>query len=194
MTYLLRTCRCVILVFTYLITTAVPTYGDEFGVQKDNAEPSAIDVFSVREGKSTPCKDLKIDRSGFPWLLADNHVYFFNGQAFERVPREQLSSSRYTDKLFGGPDRGLYLTQADNRDFRGQIFRLDAGKEKRFEEVTSFYYDTATWPSRVFVSQDGRLFNWGERFLAVFDGQTWKRIEAKFACIVIEPTSYRRSR
>lgn len=181
MTYLLRTCRCVILVFTYLITTAVPTYGDEFGVQKDNAEPSAIDVFSVREGKSTPCKDLKIDRSGFPWLLADNHVYFFNGQAFERVPREQLSSSRYTDKLFGGPDRGLYLTQADNRDFRGQIFRLDAGKEKRFEEVTSFYYDTATWPSRVFVSQDGRLFNWGERFLAVFDGQTWKRIEAKFA-------------
>lgn len=136
-----------------------------------------VDQIPLHDSATSGFHAMALDESGMPWVLAGGLVQYFDGKQFVALDKNKVSSGSYTTQLVGGPDRGLYLTQPGEEEHLGYVFRLNAGQ---CEEVTSFYYDAGHYAPGFYVSQDGRLFNWGETFLAVYDGEDWKRIEAQF--------------
>ncbi|UUO06169.1 hypothetical protein M4951_22770 [Blastopirellula sp. J2-11] len=136
-----------------------------------------IEKFDLPQSPWSGFQDVVVDETGVPWVMANNHVYYFDGNQFVAIERSRLRSGQYQTGLYGGPKQGAYLTQPTEKDHEGKIYRLKAG---RYHPITTFYYDIATNRPGVYVSKNGRLFNWGRAFLAVFDGANWKRVEGHF--------------
>ncbi|EAQ77532.1 hypothetical protein [Blastopirellula marina] len=136
-----------------------------------------IEKFDLPQSRWPGFQDVVIDESGVPWVLANNLVHYFDNDKFVALERSQLSSGQYLTGLYGGPKRGAYLTQPGEKDHLGKIYRLNAGK---YEQITTFYYDNAHNRPGIYVSQDGRLFNWGQTFLGAFDDGEWTRVEGHF--------------
>ena len=140
------------------------------------SEQSSVEVFELPQTQWPSGSQIAVDHSGAPWVMANNRVFTFDGGRFIS-PTQELTSGQYLTQLVGGPDRGLYASQPGEVDHQGKLYRLDQGAAQ-FE--TTFYYDAAHDEPGLYVSKNGRLFNWGERFLAVWHDHNWQRIEASF--------------
>ncbi|PQO44921.1 hypothetical protein, partial [Blastopirellula marina] len=136
-----------------------------------------VDTFPLESHGRSGFWGLAMDKSGMPWVLANGLVQYFDGREFVALDKGRLSGEQFVTGLYGGPERGVYLTQRGDKDQLGKIFRLEDGQ---CEEVTTFYYESWHDPPGIYVSQDGRLFNWGPTYLAVYDGEHWKRVEGEF--------------
>ncbi len=119
--------------------------------------------------------DVGIEPGGVLWMMGDNSLYYFNGQKFVPPQNAKLKSGQYLTKLYGGNDRGLYASQRGTKEHQGKLYRLIDGTA---EYLTDFYYDVTHEYPGIYVSQSGHLFNWGQRFLAVYTQGAWKRVEA----------------
>ena len=115
-----------------------------------------------------------MEPGGVLWLMANNSLYYWAGQQFQPLDGE-LTSGQYLTSLYGGPDRGLYATQRGEEEPKGKLYKLTDGQAIY---VTDFYYEVSHEYPGLYVSKSGRLFNWGNRFLAVYLQDRWKRIEA----------------
>ncbi|MDH4241580.1 MAG: hypothetical protein OEW48_18625, partial [Phycisphaerae bacterium] len=116
-----------------------------------------------------------IEPEGTLWVMANNSVYYWDGQEFRQPVNTKLTSGYYLAKLYGGPDRGLYATQTGEHDHTGKVYKLVDGNAIY---VTDFYYDKSYNYPALYVSKSGLLFNWGTHFLAVYFEDQWKQIEA----------------
>jgi hypothetical protein len=141
----------------------------------DANEQSTVEWFDLPQTPWPGGGELGIDASGAPWVMANNRLFWFDGGKFVEPKSPTLSSGQYLTQLVGGPDRGLYASQPGEVDHEGKLYRLDRGAA---ELVTTFYYDDAGDLPSLYVSRDGRLFNWGQRFIAAYKGKVWDRIEA----------------
>ncbi len=120
-----------------------------------------------------------VDPGGTIWIAYNRTVYHWAGGEFRQPEGEALVSGMYLAALFGGSDRGLYLTQPGapgDKAHLGKLYKLSGG---RATPVADFYYDDPG-EALVYVSKSGRVFNWGRRFLAALkpDG-TWDRAEMR---------------
>ncbi len=145
---------------------------------------SRVELFELLDSPGRRLSDLVIDPSGKPWVMVGGKVLFFDGQEFREPLSGKLRSGQYLTGLYGDHRRGAYATQSGKEQHQGMIYRLNEGQP---EVVTTFYYESASFRPGLYVSRDGRLFNWGQRFLAVYHGGTWTRIEAKFGQNVVVP-------
>jgi len=157
----------------FLFSVAATISGSTLFAQGLNSE---VELFDLPQTRWPGFSDLVIDESNTPWVLANNSVYFFDGEVFREPISGSMRSGQYLTKFYGDSNRGAYLTQLNAKGKEGQLYRINSGKSKL---VTTFYYDTAADSPGIYISKDGRLFNWGQRFLAVYNEGAWKRIEAK---------------
>ncbi|PQO46703.1 hypothetical protein [Blastopirellula marina] len=142
------------------------------------AEPDwQLEKFPLPESSAARFQDLVIDETGSPWVLANNRVYYFDGEKFVALEDSQFKSGQYLTCFFGGQEEGAFLTQPGAAENEGKIFRLRADK---CQPLTTFYYESRTSKPGLYVSNNRRLFNWGQAYLAVYDGNEWKRIEGQF--------------
>jgi len=119
---------------------------------------------------------LVVDRGGGIWVQHDHDFAWIEGDCERTPPGPPLVSGQYLTTLYGGPDRGAYLTQRGSKDHQGVLYRLDDG---RATYLTDFYYDVAHEKPCLYISKTGRIFNWGEAFLAEYVDGKWLRIDAR---------------
>jgi len=139
---------------------------------------SKVELFEISKAKSSGVTDMVIDPGGNPWIMADNKAFYWAGTEFREPASGPLSSGYYLAGLYGGPDRGAYATQRGEKEHEGLLYRLDDGAA---ELLTTFYYDVSHDSPGIYISKNGRIFNWGDRFLAVYDEGEWSRIEARLS-------------
>ncbi len=120
--------------------------------------------------------EMAMEPGGTIWIMANGGLYYWDGSAFVPPVSGQLASGQTPTGLYGGPDRVLYATQKNDKYHWGKLYRLSDG-EARY--VTDYYYEMTDGRPGLYVSKTGKLYNWGNRFLAVYSDGEWQRIEAK---------------
>jgi len=117
---------------------------------------------------------MAIEKGGTPWIMDSNGVSYWDGREFRHPSGEKLVSGTYGDKLIGGSDRDLYALQrgADSRS--GKVYKLSDGATTY---ITDYYRENDQFYPGFYVSKSGKLYNWGDKFLAVYSDGKWKRIE-----------------
>lgn len=167
------------------------TAGLLLSVAGEGAVPEG--VFMNPSGAKHPSiSHMKLDGDGGVWVVDHGRLYYLNylkGEEFREVvvvrpagakvgseADRRLSFGPYKQGStpIGGGRRGVYATQ-QRQHGSGEIFRLMAG---RAESVEMFQYETPHRPPRVYVSENGMIFNWGNRFLARLTADGWEQIEA----------------
>ncbi|MBN2138517.1 MAG: hypothetical protein JW720_11985 [Sedimentisphaerales bacterium] len=143
-----------------------------------SVERSRLEYYSVPLDEWRGSSDMVVDHGGIVWVTAGKKVLYFTGTKFSEPVSGPLLSGDYLTGLYGGPDRGAYVTQVGQEEHEGLIYRLDNGTALF---TTTFYYENKQMPPGLYVSKSGVLFNWGERFLSRFNGKTWDRIEARLS-------------
>jgi len=128
-----------------------------------------------------PAKDQQVhsmgmEPGGIVWIMANGGLYYWDGEKFTPPLTGKFTSGPSINGIYGGPDRGLYATQRGEKEHQGRLFKLCDG-DTRY--VADFYYETSNRPPGLYVSKSGKIYNWGNRFLAVYSGDKWKRIEAR---------------
>jgi hypothetical protein len=116
-----------------------------------------------------------VEPGGALWILFNNSIYYWDGGKFREPADEKLTSGYHWSALFGGGKRPLYGTQKGKEGHKGKLYELTDGQAIY---KTDFYYDPSGEGPGIYVSKSGKLFNWGKRFLAVYVGDKWERIEA----------------
>lgn len=119
--------------------------------------------------------DVGMEAGGVLWMMGGNGLHYWDGEHFREPGDKSLRSGYYLAMLVGGGNRGLYATQRGDKEHQGKIYELIDGSVKY---VTDFYYEVGHEYPGVYVSKSGKLFNWGNRFVATYVNNEWKRIEA----------------
>jgi len=170
-----RIMRCVLIVSCALTLSGGFAGGEELAVGGEvlgNWEKLALPP-----SKHAGIHHIGMEPGGVLWAMANNRLHYWAGESFQEPANTELRSGSYLEKLWGGGDRRLYASQKGQEEHQGKLYELLDGNALY---VTDFYYDLSGEHPGLYVSKSGRLFNWGNRFLAVYiDGQ-WKRIEARF--------------
>lgn len=130
---------------------------------------------TLPESQRTPnISGIRVESGGTPWIMVDNKVCYWDGQQFKQ-PSGDAVSSGYMARFYGGWDRPLYITQRGAVEREGKVYRLSDGAATY---VTTFYFGDSNDGDCLYVSKSKKLYNYGRRFLAVYSGGEWKRIEA----------------
>ena len=131
--------------------------------------------------------DFALGSDGIPWAALAGQpgtlCTWQNGQ-WHKVSGE-FQFDPYRTQLHVSPAGRVYLSQpapegyarrpAPPKPHYGALYLLT---DKRAEYVTEYYYDTPNFPPRLFFDSKGRIWNWGEMFLAKFENGEWERVEA----------------
>ena len=161
-----------------LLTMCFCVSGLSAGTEADQSDELAgrWEQLSLPPSRHSGVSAIGIEPEGTLWAMANNSVYYWDGNEFRQPINTKLTSGYYLAKLYGGPDRGLYATQTGEHDHTGKVYKLADGQAIY---VTDFYYDVSHAHPGFYVSKSGLLFNWGIRFLAVYLENEWKRIETR---------------
>jgi hypothetical protein len=119
--------------------------------------------------------DMAIGPGEVLWIMVGGRVYYWKDDAFRQPEGDRLFAGLDVTRFFGGGDRGLYLTQPDERKSRGKLYRLADG---RAELVTDFHYESTHGCPGLYVSKAGLLINWVSSFLSVYRHGKWTRHDA----------------
>lgn len=143
---------------------------------------------------SNPADDYRANRlvltqSGTPWVVfktpSDMPGYsllrlrYWDGQAW-KAPEPEINATgmTYSASFFGGSDRDAWLALMPDPQGSGQGTLLKLG-EGRIEATDTFHKWSPARDSEIYVARDGRVFNWGESFLACRQTNgVWSRFEA----------------
>jgi hypothetical protein len=126
--------------------------------------------------KDQHIQSMVMEPGGTIWIMTDAGLYYWDGRGFRPPVSGGLTSGQGSISLFGGSDRGVYATQAGQREHQGKLYALSDGGVKY---VADLYYEVLHERPGLYVSKSGKIYSWGNRFLAVYSGEEWKRIEAK---------------
>ncbi|MFO7958475.1 MAG: hypothetical protein R6X33_15410 [Candidatus Brocadiia bacterium] len=158
-------------IYALLLTGAFLARGAALAGQADPAPGTWEVLYKAPPGEGI--QDFGIDGSGGLWVCTVARLLYSDGGPFRPVPLPAQPGRR--DALHGGPDRGLFLSMVQENSLKGQLFALSDG-EARF--VTEFYDERSPERPNVYSSRDGRILNWGSRFLAQYVDGNWERREA----------------
>ena len=149
-------------------------------VRASDNQQSRCEYYPIPIAGGVWISDMVIDSGGLAWVMTTAGVYYFAGDGFREPVSGPLKGSEgpRVEQLHGGPDRGAYVTQRGREEHEAFIYRLEDGAAKL---VTTCYYEATYDPVGFYVSKSGDLFNWGQRFLARFNGKSWDRIEARLS-------------
>ena len=130
-------------------------------------------IHGDQQGDTT---DFVVDRTGTLWLMARGSVYRWDGEQWGQVKQgdKPYRSGYYLAGLFGGPDRGAWMTQRGCIDHEGRLYKLESGEIK---PAGNFYYDNSGERPGLYVARSGKLFNYSTRFLAVRRSGRWEKTE-----------------
>jgi len=115
-----------------------------------------------------------MEPGGAPWISTGNELLYWDGNGFRPVANDPQRPWKRTGTFVGGSDCDLYMATSPTSALRADLYRLSDGTAKH---VTKYYAEPGTKPG-LYVSRSGRLFNYGQRFVAVYADGEWKRIEA----------------
>jgi len=151
----------------------------------DVAEAAVWRALPLPNGRAS---ELGVEPDGRLWVMNNQGLYSWNGKGFDQSDK-LLTAGTYLSGFYGGGDRPLYVSRpgrrimsrnepvgSDPEDIESSLYRLDGGK---VHYVAAFYAEVPYELPGLYVSRDGRLFNYGTRFLAVYDGTKWHREEAR---------------
>lgn len=124
--------------------------------------------------------DFVVDTSGTPWAAAGDLVWWWDGRKWNQATdgETRYASGQSTGRLFGDSRRGAYMSQKAQHECEGTLFRLEAGKA---HPVGTFRVDRYHVSPGIYVSREGEVFNFGERFLAVLNSGQWQSVETRMA-------------
>ncbi len=136
--------------------------------------------------KDTVVGDFAIGSDGTPWVgLAQPEqaiCYWREGQ-WHKLPG-QFSIDAHVRQLHISPTGRVYLSQVARHDNRRQrpatpyaapLYLLHDGQARH---VTDYYHKSDQYGRPLFFDSRGRIWNWGETFLAKFEDGQWRRLEA----------------
>ena len=138
--------------------------------------------------------DSRIDRlaltpDGTPWAVVEMpgaergyslfRLRYWDGREWKApVPDVGTLGSVFSASFFGGSDRDVWLALMPDRRLEGEGRLLKLGKG-RIEAADTFRKVSPGRDSEIYVARDGRVFNWGESFLACrLTNGVWMRAEA----------------
>jgi outer membrane protein assembly factor BamB len=107
------------------------------------------------------------------WAMVSSNVAYWDGSEWRRPSGPRLIGGVYLANFFGGGRQPLYCSQGGDFEHHGEIYRLSDGVA---EYVTGFHCDSAS-DLDLYLSHDGRFFNWGKQMLAVYDHEVWTKVE-----------------
>jgi hypothetical protein len=119
--------------------------------------------------------NINVEPGGILWLATPAGPFYWAGSEFRPAVNQSEAGRLSMGGLIGGGDRDLYISAAGG-ELQRKLFRLRDG---RLEYITTCYADPAYEGSRLHVAKSGKLINWGQRFLEVYTGGQWTRIEAR---------------
>ena len=139
--------------------------------------PSEVEPFSLPgvSKKFSPV-DIALDETGAVYTIADNKFFVRQEDGFRELPKEKISTAKVLTRFYGGYDRPLCLIGRSAGSKR-KLYRLTA---EGVSEMTDFDFLKDADRPGIFITKDGRILNWGDKFLNVFDGQNWNEKEVNF--------------
>lgn len=152
--------------------------GEPAKSEKATQFPTTYELFSIPQTRWPGFSDMVVDDGGLLWIMANNKVFYWTGREFREPVSGPMSSGYYLAGLYGGPDRGAYATQKGKAEHEGLLYRLSDGAAKL---EGTFYFEVSHERPGLYVSRSGRIFNWGNRFLASRIKGQWKRIEVRMS-------------
>jgi len=118
---------------------------------------------------------LSVEPGGVPWVLASGSLFYFDSEKFRPPVRSDADRGPFLDRFYGGADRGLFVAKLAPEGNEGRLYRLVDGSVV-FETV--YYHDVPHQTAALYVASSGRLFHYGQRFVAVRIDGLWHRSEA----------------
>lgn len=161
-------------IWALLLTAAFLARGTALAGRADPATGTWEVLYKAPPGESV--QDFGIGPAGGLWVCAAGRLLYSDGGPFRPVPLPAQLSPR--DALHGGPERGLFLSMVQENSLEGQLFVLSEGEARL---VTEFYDERSPERPNVYLSRDGRILNWGSRFVAQYADGSWERHEALLA-------------
>lgn len=129
-------------------------------------------------GRSDPIAAIAIDEDGVLWLDGGTGCYVYHADSARFRKVVQPGGSGYQAMLHGGGPRGLFTSMKGEIDFVGRLYRLRHGQ---LHDVGDYRYFSPAYYPGLYVSRQGRWFNWSETFVAVRIAGQWRRHEAAVA-------------
>jgi len=126
-------------------------------------------------GRNRYIQNLGVDKDGIPWVIIDQLLYYWDGNTFIKVAGFDARNNNGVYYIIGGNDRDLYLLQPGKDKLHYDAYLLENNKMLFVRDCYMNGNGSDFCP--VYVSKAGKLCNWGSRFLAVYSGGVWKKIE-----------------
>ena len=138
----------------------------------------------VDDIKDTTVADFAVGSDGIAWVAFAKRLCYWEDSQWHKIPGE-FSLDPWQPQLYVSPTGRVYLSQPAPEGYAksrtppkphfGALYLLT---DKHAEYVTEYYYDTPNFPARLFFDGKGRIWNWGDQFLAKFENGQWERVEA----------------
>ena len=177
-----------------ILVAATIIWTPSFTAHAASEEASTLEFIAAPRTKmghqmrTRPVDDLVVDRDGTPWILSGYRLFHLKDSRFAEPESEasETNGRPTRARLIGGADRGAYAIFEGPGEHEMRLFRLEKGRKTL---ITTLYREASASLASgslrrhegIYISESGRIFNWGDRFLAVFDGVTWHRIEARLS-------------
>lgn len=113
---------------------------------------------------------IAFDETHALWAVAGTSLYFWNGTQFEEFRNPRLT---YPTGLYGGPDRGLYVTRRASEPSRREIWHL-AGEQA--VQITEFLCDPQSSFPHLYVTRDRRFLNWTRDCVQIYSDNAWHQL------------------
>ena len=165
----------IVLIPLFLLCFCVLALGADDKIPPSKELSGHCEQLPLPPGKQGQISALAAEPEGTLWVIANGSLYYWTGQQYREPVGEKITTGYYLAALYGGHDRALYVTQRGPDEHQGKLYQLSDG---RTIYVTDFYFEAGHESPGLYVSPSGQLFNWGNRFLAVYTQGKWQRIEA----------------
>ena len=148
--------------------------------------------------RDTYVNDFAIGEEGVPWLVLStpqHTICYLQDGKWHKLAGDFTTGS-YLARLYTSPHGRVYLIQPGRESFVkppsdlkhhfGRLYLLEKGKATY---VTDYYYEESRYYPKLYFDNKGRIWNWGNTFIAKFEDGEWERVEASLGpCRVVEDT------
>lgn len=108
------------------------------------------------------------------WAMANNSVFYWDGDHWERPDGPSLRGGGYLSNLIGGGDRPLYCSQPGADQGIGHLYRLSDGRAAR---VADFHYDRSTAQPIFHVAKSGTVLHRLRQQIRILHEGVWTNVE-----------------